>query len=70
MQLLGRIGPVGWFNENVCVEKNVIKNFVFKNLKYGRKKLKYPLKIGNQIVTKLKNLNCDKAQPLLFLQYS
>ena len=35
-----------------------------------KKKLKCPLKIRNQIVTKLKNFNCDNAQQFLFLQDS
>ena len=54
--------------KNVCDEKNVITTFVLKNLKLWRKKLKFPLKLRNQIMTKPKNLNCDKAHQLLFLK--
>ena len=45
-------------DKKICIEKS----------KIVKKKLKCRLKIRNQIVTKLKNLNCDKAQQLLFLQ--
>ena len=38
--------------------------------KIVRKELKFQLKIRNKIVTKIKNLNSDKVQQLLFLQDS
>ena len=46
--------------------KQYDKNFCIKKFKIVKKKCQ--LKIRNQIVTKLKNLNCDKAQQLFFLQ--
>ena len=46
------------------------KTFFIKKSKSVKKKLKCQIKIRNQIVTKLKNINCDKAQQLLFLQDS
>ena len=48
--------------------KKCDKNFCIKKSKIVKKKLKCQLKIRNQIVAKLKKLNCDKAQQLLFLQ--
>ena len=36
------------------------KNFCIKKSKIIKKKLKCPLKIRNQIVAKLKKLNCDR----------
>ena len=45
-----------------CTEK-----FCNKKSKIIKKKLKCQLKIRNKIVTKLNNLNCDKAQQLLYL---
>ena len=50
--------------------KKCDKNFCIEKSKIVKKKIKCPLKIRNQIVTKIKNLNCDKAQQILFLQDS
>ena len=50
--------------------KKCDKNFCIKKSKIVKKKLKCPLKIGNQIVTKLKNFNLDKDKQFLFLQDS
>ena len=55
-------------NNKCLLCKKCNKNFCNKKIKIVKKKLKYPLKIRNQIVTKLKNLNSGNAQQLLFLQ--
>ena len=48
--------------------KECDKNFCIKKSKIVKKKLKCQLKIRNKIVTKLNNLNCDKAQQHWVLQ--
>ena len=59
--------------EKILLKNGLMKKYdktvVLENPKlWRRRKMKLSLKIRNQIVTKHKNLNCDKAQQLLFWQ--